>query len=81
MNTKLTLKLNKRVIERAKRYSSKRKTSISQIVESHLNALTTDETEDLEITELVRSISGVISSDKIRNYKSDYKKYITKKYK
>lgn len=81
MNIKLTLKLNKRVIERAKRYSRKRKTSISQIVESHLNALTIDETKDLEITELVKSISGVISPDKISNYRSDYKKYITKKYK
>ncbi|MGC1631597.1 MAG: DUF6364 family protein, partial [Gelidibacter sp.] len=40
MDTKLTLKLNQKVIEKAKKYASKKNISLSRIVEAYLQSLT-----------------------------------------
>ena len=80
MNTKLTLKLNKQVILRAKIYARKQNTSLSKMVESHLNSVTGRKSKDIEITPLVESLSGVISLANNYDYKSDYKKDLNKKY-
>ncbi|WP_243718057.1 DUF6364 family protein [Pedobacter changchengzhani] len=40
METKLTLKLNQRMIEKAKHYASTKKLSLSRLVENYLSALT-----------------------------------------
>ena len=42
MDTKLTLKLNQRIIERAKEYASNKKMSLSRIVEAYLQSLTSE---------------------------------------
>ena len=40
MDTKLTLKLDKKVIEKAKAYAASNKSSLSRIVEAYLQSLT-----------------------------------------
>jgi predicted HicB family RNase H-like nuclease len=40
MDTKLTLKLEQGVIEKAKHYASEKKLSLSRLVENYLNSLT-----------------------------------------
>ena len=42
MDTKLTLKLNQEIIERAKLYASDKKLSLSRLIEHYLNALTAE---------------------------------------
>ena len=42
MDTKLTLKLNQEIIEKAKSYAAHNKTSLSKIVEDYLNSLSND---------------------------------------
>ncbi len=81
MNTKLTLNVDKGLIEKAKKYAKSNQISLSKLIESYLFALTKDKPEEIEITPLVKSISGVIELDKDFNYKSDYADYLTEKYK
>ena len=81
MNTKLTLKINKRTIERAKKLAADRKTSVSKLVENYLELISSDKKTDIKITPLVKSIAGVIKLPKDYDYKKDYTGYLEKKYK
>lgn len=58
MTTKLTLSLNKSIIERAKRYAKGNNQSLSQIIESYLEKVTSElpELGDPELD----SIRGII---------------------
>lgn len=86
MDTKLTLKLDKNVIEKAKVYAAKQKISISFIVENYLNAITSTEKseakDEVKISEFVKSISvgnGEIPAD--FDYKKARQNYLIEKYK
>jgi macrodomain Ter protein organizer (MatP/YcbG family) len=80
MNTKLTIKLDNDVISRAKRYAEKRRTSLSKMIESYLDAITKPDKDDIEITPLVKSLSGIISLPEDYDYKKDRTEYLIKKY-
>ena len=60
MDTKLTLKLNQEIIEKAKIYASQKKVSLSRIIENYLNSLTNDSKNDnsIEISPFVKSMSS-----------------------
>jgi len=81
MDTKLTLKLNKDIIEKAKVYAKAKKTSLSALIENYLQKLTNDKKSKKTITPLVKSLSGVISLPKDYNHKKDFTDYLTNKYK
>ncbi len=81
MNTKLTLNVDRRVIEKAKEYSKSRKISLSRLIESYLSSLTTNKKQNIEITPLVESLSGVINLEKDFDYKEGYTDYLIEKYK
>jgi hypothetical protein len=82
MDTKLTLKLNQEIIEKAKKYASKQKTSLSRLIESYLQSLTTDKKQDdFEISPFVKSISTGKSISTDLDYKKEYSDYIEEKYK
>ena len=81
MDTKLTLKLDEDVIEKAKEYAKVKKTSLSDLIENYLQKLTNDKKSKKTITPLVKSLSGVISLPKDYNHKKDYTDYLTNKYK
>jgi macrodomain Ter protein organizer (MatP/YcbG family) len=80
MDTKLTIKLDSDVISRAKRYAQQRKTSLSRLIESYLDSVTKKESDDIEITPLVKSISGIISLPNDYDFKKDRTDYLIKKY-
>ena len=80
MDSKLTLKLNNGVIERAKQYARDHDISLSKLIENYLQAITLDEDRgDMEISPLVRSLTGVIELND-ENYKKKYSNYLAKKY-
>lgn len=81
MDTKLTLKLNEDVIEKAKEYAKSKKTSLSDLIENYLQKLTTEKKGKKNITPLVKSLSGVIELPEDYNDKKDYTDYLTNKYK
>lgn len=83
MNTKLTLRLDDNVIERAKKYARNHKVSLSKIIESYLDSITKQKDEDIKtsISPLVESLSGVIELPTDFDYKKEYGDYLVKKYK
>jgi len=59
VDTKLTLKLNQEVIEKAKAYASERQQSLSRIIENYLKSLTSEKgVEQTEISPFVKSLSS-----------------------
>lgn len=51
MDTKLTIRLDSEIIERAKKYASDQKISLSKLVETYLDSIsksTTDESDDIK---------------------------------
>lgn len=85
MNTKLTLKLNENVIERAKKYASNKKISLSSLIENYLDSITLeDKDDDFIISPFVKSITDGNSISVDKNWKEtreDYIDYLEKKYK
>ena len=83
MDTKLTLKLNEEVIERAKKYAAEKKLSLSRLIENYLDSLTNESKKDFEISPFVKSISNgksVPSSIEKTQSRADYTDYLDKKY-
>jgi hypothetical protein len=81
MDTKLTIKLDQQVIEKAKGYAKKQHTSLSRLIENYLKQITTStEVSDREITPLVRSLSGIIDLPTDHKGERDYGDYLNKKY-
>lgn len=82
MDTKLTLKLDQEIIEKAKQYASEKKISLSRIIENYLNSLTSDKTnDDIQISPFVKSLSSGISIPADYDYKKDRADYLEQKYK
>jgi Family of unknown function (DUF6364) len=82
VETKLTLSMEKEVIEEAKRYAREKNTSLSRLIKTYLVSITRNKSEkDTDITPLVKSLSGVLSVEKKAHYKKEYSDYLQKKYK
>jgi ribosome recycling factor len=79
MNTKLTLNLDKDVIEQAKTYAKDHKVSLSQLIENYLDSLTKRSDKKSKISPLVESLTGVIPNGNHEDRK-DYQEYLSKKY-
>jgi hypothetical protein len=81
MEAKLTLKLDKGVIEKAKEYAKKKNISLSRMVERYFNAVT-EKKQDKEkkYSPLVEELSGIINLDKDFDFKEDYTNYLIEKY-
>ncbi len=76
METKLTLKLKKNVIDRAKKYANDHDTSLSKLIENYLEAIMTPSTGNDNISPLVKSISGVIKLPDNFDHKDIYHKHL-----
>lgn len=83
METKLTLRLNENIIERAKIYARNHKISLSKMIESYLDSVTNQQENNKKntITPLVESLSGVIDLPENFDYKKEYRDHLEKKYK
>jgi hypothetical protein len=80
MNKKLTLSLDKSIIESAKDYAKSNNISLSKLIESYLKTLTQRKKKSTEITPLVESLSGVITLDEEFDVKKSYTDYLIEKY-
>lgn len=78
MNTKLTLNLDKGIIDEAKSYAKNHQVSLSKLIENYLNSLTRETKKQPSVSSLVDSLTGIIPSD--YDEKKDYRNYIDKKY-
>lgn len=81
MNTKLTLKLNKKAIDRAKKYAQRNKQSLSVMVEKYFNLISDKESiTEIEISPNVLELSGIIKLPEHINMKEVYRDHIGAKY-
>jgi len=82
MDTKLTLKLDQEIIERAKLYASQNKLSLSRLIENYLNSLTSEKSKsELKISPFVKSLTSGVKIPADYNYKKDRADYLEQKYK
>ena len=83
MDTKLTLKLDKDIIEKAKDYAASQNKSLSRLIESYLQSLV-DEKEvaaEPKISPFVKSMRSGVSVPSDIDYKKLYGDYVDEKYK
>ena len=81
MDTKLTLKLDENIIDRAKRYAKQHEISLSGLIENYLKKITKEDKEELKITPLVKSLSGVLTIPEENDHGKGYANFLTDKYK
>ncbi|WP_027378082.1 DUF6364 family protein [Kaistella palustris] len=79
MNTKLTLNLNKNIIEQAKEYARENEVSLSKLIESYLHSLIKKEANAKKVSPLVQSLTGVIPLSGGES-EEEYYAYLNKKY-
>ena len=82
METKLTLSLDKTVIEKAKEYAKFKQTSLSQIVENYFYYLTTEEKKSpgrKEKTPITDELTGSLGRIEV-DEEMEISKYLRKKY-
>lgn len=81
MNTKLTLTIEKSVIEKAKDFAEKNGQSLSHVVENYLRSVTQDSLQEKPVlTPVVKSLKGSITPPKKFDYKKELQKALQKKY-
>lgn len=83
MNTKLTLTIEKSVIEKAKDYANSSGRSLSNIIENYLKALTDKEQTDIhnfQLPPIVKSLKGAFKAPNNYNYKETLTDILEEKY-
>lgn len=83
MDTKLTLKLNKEIIEKAKNYAAQNKTSLSKIIENYLNSFINQQESNLsiELSTFVKSLKSGIKIPVDLDCKKEYSDNLLNKHK
>lgn len=82
MSTKLTLTIEKEVIEKAKQYARGENRSLSDIIENYLKILTTEERKQNQksFKPIVKSLKGSFKTSKKMDYKKELEKRLEEKY-
>ncbi len=79
MQTKLTLRLEKQLVELAKEYASAQGKSVSKMVADYFMLLNkTQDTQSDQFTPIAQSLKGSLGTTQMDE--SDYKKYLEEKY-
>jgi hypothetical protein len=78
MNTKLTLNIDKQIIEEAKHYAREHGVSLSKLIETYLDSVTRISPKKSNVTPLVESLTGIIPNQ--QDDRQDYRNFIDKKY-
>lgn len=84
MDTKLTLKLDKQVIDKAKQYASSQKRSLSGLIESYLKTLVNAEepknSDAIEISTYVKSLRTGVQVPADLDEKKAYRDHLAEKH-
>lgn len=79
MTTKLTLRLDEALIQKAKAFAKKRGKSLSQLVADYFFLLQASSQDDLDdIGPLTRSLKGILKGANLDE--EDYRRYLEKKH-
>ena len=80
MTTKLTLTVEKEIIESAKVYARKNGRSLSALIENYLKALVQRDNAKEDLSPKVKSLLGSIKVPKDFDYKKELQEVLFKKY-
>ncbi len=80
MNKKLTLTIEQSIIEKAKLYAKQKGRSLSDLIESYLRAITTEQKTSEDISPLVNSLRGSFKAPTTFDYKKELTKELAEKY-
>lgn len=80
MTTKLTLTMEDKVIDSAKKYARQKGKSLSDIVENYLKSITTNEETAVVLSPKVTKMMGVIKLPDDFDYKKELRSSLAKKY-
>ncbi len=82
MNTKLTLTIEKEVIEIAKEYAKEKGQSLSEMVENYFKILTSQKRtfNEEQLSPKVQKLRGIIKAESDTDYKEILTEELSKKY-
>jgi hypothetical protein len=82
MNTKLTLTIEKEVIETAKEYAKEKGQSLSEMVENYFKLITVKRSKikPKQLSPKVRKLRGIIKTNENIDYKKIVTEELSKKY-
>lgn len=80
MNTKLTLNIDKSIINKAKTYASTQHISLSKIVEEYLKSLSSSSKEEFIIAPITKELGSIIKKKTKIDYKNSVEDYLISKY-
>ena len=80
MTTKLTLSVDRQVIQKAKRYALKRKKSLSQLVTNYLKYVTAEDPDLSDIDPVVRQVADQIPFGQLPRLEDPRYRYLKDKY-
>lgn len=82
MNTKLTLTIEKEVIEIAKKYAKEKGQSLSEMVENYFKFVAAERinVKEEQLSAKVKKLRGIIKPDKAYDYKQILTEELSKKY-
>jgi hypothetical protein len=80
MTTKLTLSVERAIIDKAKRYAQEHNRSLSEIVAKYLDYLTGDVESAIEIDPEVLDLSDEIPTEQLRDTNDAKYRYLRDKY-
>ena len=80
MTTKLTLTVEKTVIEKAKSYAKKTGRSLSELIEKYLENITSEERTENELSPKLKKIVGAVKLPKNFDEEKEMRSYLEKKH-
>ena len=80
MTVKLTLTIEQEIIKVAKNYAHSKGRSLSELIENYLRTLTTQTSDDKDLSPKVKKLLGAIKLPKDFDYKKALTEELTKKY-
>lgn len=82
MNTKLTLTIEREIIERAKKYAKEKNRSLSDIIENYLKIIIKEGPENMgrPLNPVVKSLKGAFKTNKDLDYKKELRNRLEGKY-
>lgn len=82
MDSKLTLSIDKNLIEKSKMYAKEKGRSLSDLVENYLKLITREKTTtaEIELTPIVKSLLGSFKVPKDFDYKKILREELQKKH-
>jgi hypothetical protein len=75
---KLTLSVDARVVERAKAYAARQRTSVSRLVENYLRLLGEAASVGEDLPPITRRLAGILKG--ARAGRDDYRRYLERRY-